>query len=59
MGLCLLDPASDLPPEWGFSCGDLPFIGASPDAMLRHDGEACQATDAKVILLLGLGHGKQ
>lgn len=34
-GLFLLDPA-ELPPEWGFAPGSLPFIGASPDAMLRH-----------------------
>ena len=40
VGLCLLDPAADLPPEWGFGRGDLPPIGASPDAMLRHAGEA-------------------
>ena len=40
VGLCLLDPAADLPPEWGFSRGDLPPIGASPDAMLRHAGGA-------------------
>lgn len=37
----MLDPAADLPPEWGFASGDLPPIGASPDGMLRHVGEAC------------------
>jgi hypothetical protein len=33
-----MDPATDLPADWGFDPGDLPFIGASPDAMLRHAG---------------------
>lgn len=35
VGLCWLDP-QDLPPDWGFSRYNLPFLGASPDGLLRH-----------------------
>ena len=35
VGLCWTDP-EDLPREWGFSRQNLPFLGASPDGILRH-----------------------
>ncbi len=35
VGLCWLDH-QDLPPDWGFSRQNLPFLGASPDGLLRH-----------------------
>lgn len=35
VGLCWLDP-QDLPPDWGFSRQNLPFLGASPDGLLKH-----------------------
>ena len=49
VGLCRLDPRA-LPPEWGFAPCSLPPIGASPDAMIRHDHVPAAADVARVDL---------
>lgn len=36
VGLCWVDPASHIPPSWGFLPEDLPPLGASPDGLIRH-----------------------
>ena len=36
VGLCWVDPTSQIPAEWGFQAGDLPPLGASPDGLIRH-----------------------
>jgi len=40
VGLCWVDPASQIPAEWGFQAGDLPPLGASPDGLIRHRATA-------------------
>lgn len=36
VGLCWVDPKSQIPPEWGLRMEDLPPLGASPDGLIRH-----------------------
>ena len=38
VGLCWVDPKTQIPPEWGISMEDLPPLGASPDGLIRHRG---------------------
>ena len=40
VGLCWVDPTSQIPAEWGFQAGDLPPMGASPDGLIRHRATA-------------------
>jgi len=40
VGLCWVDPTSQIPAEWGFQAGDLPPLGASPDGLIRHRATA-------------------
>lgn len=40
VGLCWVDPASHIPPSWGFLPEDLPPLGASPDGLIRHKSTA-------------------
>ena len=40
VGLCWVDPTSQIPAEWGFHDGDLPPLGASPDGLIRHRATA-------------------
>ncbi|KAA6424952.1 MAG: hypothetical protein FRX49_05126 [Trebouxia sp. A1-2] len=40
VGLCWVDPTSQIPAEWGFQAGDLPPLGASPDGIIRHSATA-------------------
>ncbi|KAL0020874.1 hypothetical protein WJX77_004542 [Trebouxia sp. C0004] len=40
VGLCWVDPTSQIPAEWGFQTGDLPPLGASPDGLIRHRATA-------------------
>ena len=36
VGLCWVDPKSQIPTSWGFQAEDLPPLGASPDGLIRH-----------------------
>lgn len=36
VGLCWVDPKSQIPTSWGFQSGSLPPLGASPDGLIRH-----------------------
>ena len=40
VGLCWVDPKTQIPPEWGFRTEDLPPLGASPDGLIRHRAKA-------------------
>lgn len=40
VGLCWVDPKSQIPPEWGLCMEDLPPLGASPDGLIRHKVKA-------------------
>ncbi len=40
VGLCWVDPTSQIPAKWGFQAGDLPPLGASPDGLIRHRATA-------------------
>ena len=38
VGLCWVDPRHQIPASWGIPVNDLPPLGASPDGLIRHQG---------------------
>ena len=50
MGLCWVDPKSQIPKSWGFKAEDLPPLGASPDGLIRHNTGAQSPPSAAAAL---------
>lgn len=47
VGLCWVDPKSQIPTSWGFQSGSLPPLGASPDGLIRHRAVATAPASAE------------